>query len=114
MSEPRRELAIPLPVRVERPEGGISTEYAVNLSPGGACLHLECRLAVGARVRLTFDLPPEGPHIEVLAAVVWSSDAAERPSGTRFFETGVRFEELPEAARQKLLAFASQPTDRRR
>ena len=117
-AEPRQDLPIPLPVLLTRPGGACSTEFALNISPGGLCLHLQEPLPVGVEVELAFTLPPAGPPVVTLARVVWSTfDAAEEEDGEeagRLWETGVRFGELDAPVQAALRAFAEQPRDRRR
>lgn len=102
--EPRRDLAVPLPVEIVRRGGVASTEYAVNLSPGGLCLHLPRPLEVGESVALSFVLPGGGPGIEARGRVIWSDPPAQG-ARVRFCETGIRFEGLAEGERRRLLDF---------
>jgi len=113
-SEPRRDLPVPLRVELQRPDGTTTVEYAVNISPGGLCLHLEDTLSEGDRVGLGFTLPPSGPTVSADGRVVWTSwQGAEGDEG-RFCETGVKFGDLEESVAQRLLEYASQPANRRR
>ncbi len=112
--EPRQDLAIPLPVELQRPDGVVVLEYAVNLSPGGLCLHLREPLAVGAELSLRFTLPPSGPRVETRARVIWSEAPQGDAIGGRLHETGLRLGPLPPEAADALAAFAEQPRDRRR
>jgi uncharacterized protein (TIGR02266 family) len=102
--EPRRDLAVPIAVELRRRGGTLGIEYAVNLSPGGLCLHLPSPLAVGEAVELAFELPG-GERIEARGRVIWS-DASQPASGReRFSETGVRFEGLSDADRRRIVQF---------
>jgi hypothetical protein len=111
---------VPLPVELTRRDGRRRTEYAVNLSPGGLCLHLPRPIAVGEVVELAFVLPasasggdPAAPadaaerSIATCGRVIWSEGRSDGAGGgrVRFVETGVRFEGLPEAERLRILAF---------
>jgi len=108
--EPRRQFAVPIPVEILHADGHTEVEYAVNLSPGGLCLHAKVRLPVGERVRVSFSVPPEGCLVESEAQVVWSM-----PQGTgELFETGIHMEHRDVAVYGELHDWASQPTDRRR
>ena len=113
-SEPRRDLPVPLRVDLRRPDGTTTVEYAVNISPGGLCLHLENALAAGDRVHVEFTLPPSGPTVRADASVV--AIKGEEAAGVegRFCETGVEFSGVEESVEQQLFAYASQPVDRRR
>ena len=114
MAEARRDLPVPLAVELTRPGGTRSTEYAVNLSSGGTCLHLEEPLSPGQEVELSFDVPPDGPRVTTRAEVVWTAFDSDKATGSRFYETGLRFHDVEGPAHEALLAFASQPLDRRR
>ena len=39
-AESRRDLPVPVPVELRRPDGTTAVEYAVNVSPRGLCLQL--------------------------------------------------------------------------
>lgn len=79
-------------------------EYATNLSPGGICLHARQRLRVGEEVTVAFVLPGEERRIEARGRVSWCED--DDPSeAARFLETGVRFEVLEEADRERIARF---------
>jgi len=108
--EPRRQFAVPIPVEIRHPDGRTEVEYAVNLSPGGLCLHAKLPLAVGERIRVVFCVPPAGCRVESEAQVVWSM-----PQGTgELFETGIHLEHSDFAVFAELHDWASQPVDRRR
>jgi len=102
--EPRRDLAVPLAVDLRRRGGALATEYALNLSPGGLCLHLPRPIAVGEVVELGFQLPGGG-RIETRGRVIWSDPGAGASGRVRFCETGIRFEGLAEADRSAILRF---------
>jgi len=110
--EPRQDLPIPLPVRLLRDGEEPRTVYAVNVSEGGLCLHLREPLPEGEVVRVEFTLPPDGPHVEAEARVVWSGEGGA--GGTGHSETGVRFETLAAELRDALHDYATQPKHRRR
>jgi hypothetical protein len=113
-SEPRRDLPVPLRVELRRPDGTTTVEYAVNISPGGLCLHLEDTLAEGDRVGVEFTLPPSGPAVRADGRVVWTSWKGAEGDDGRFCETGVEFGDLEESVAQQLFEHASQPANRRR
>ena len=113
-TEPRQDLPIPLPVRLRLPGGELRTEYAVNLSPGGLCLHLADPIPVGTELELAFELPPARLRVQTCAKVVWSGGAGEGDAPGRLHETGICFGELDPELRQRLHRFAEQPRDRRR
>ena len=107
---------MPIPVELTRRNGSRRTEYAVNLSPGGLCLHLPRPIAVGEVVELAFAIPataagaaPDqaGERIVARGRVIWAEGRADGMGGgrVRFTETGVRFEELAEAQRLRILDF---------
>lgn len=110
--DPRRDFSVPIPVRVERADGTETREYAVNISPRGVCLHHGAMLDVGERISVTFDLPPEGTPVRAAGRVVWTNADGEHKGELR--ESGVHLQELSEEVRDRLLAFASQPVNRRR
>jgi hypothetical protein len=119
--EPRRDLAVPIPVELTRRNGSRRTEYAVNLSPGGLCLHLPRPIAVGEVVELAFAIPASaagapadralpdqaGERIVARGRVIWAEGRADGTGGgrVRFTETGVRFEGLAEPHRLRILDF---------
>ena len=102
--EPRRDLAVPLAVELRRRGGAPATEYALNLSPGGLCLHLPRPIAVGETVELHFDLPGGG-RVLARGRVIWSDPSSGASGRVRFSETGIRFEGLAEADRDAILRF---------
>ena len=112
--DPRREFSVPIPVEIRLDGGEPRAEYAVNLSPGGLCLHVREPITVGERIQLVFELPPEGLRVEASGKVVWTSHEGEAGVPSRFFEVGVHLEGLDDEVRERLRHFASQPTLRRR
>jgi c-di-GMP-binding flagellar brake protein YcgR len=111
-SEPRRDLPVPIRVEMRRPDGTTTVEYAVNISPGGVCLHLSRGLSEGDEVRVEFTLPPSGPTVRADASVVWIS-SPEAEEG-HLAEIGLRLSGLEEMVRRQLAEYASQPINRRR
>jgi uncharacterized protein (TIGR02266 family) len=111
-SEPRRDFPLPLRVDLRRPDGTTTVEYAVNISPGGLCLHLEDTLTEGDRVEVEFTLPPAGPTVRAEGRVAWVS-CPEAEEG-RLSEIGVQFGNLEDRVRRELAEYASQPANRRR
>jgi hypothetical protein len=87
-----------------RRDGTRTAEYAVNLSPGGLCLHLPRPIDVGEAVELAFELPPDGLPLRTRGRVVWC-DETGRGARIRFRETGIRFEALGDAERAAILRF---------
>jgi Tfp pilus assembly protein PilZ len=114
VSEPRRDLPVPLRVNLRRPDGTTTVEYAVNISSGGVCLHVKDTLSAGDRVHVEFTLPPSGPTIRADARVEWTSWQGAEGEERRFCETGVQFTGIEESVEQQLFAYARQPVDRRR
>lgn len=104
--EPRHDLAVPLPVDLERRAGGIERAWATNLSPGGLCLHLRAPLPVGEPVRVSLPLPDAGEPIEARGRVTWAESPAPE-AAARFFEVGVRFEVVAEADRRRIQALTA-------
>jgi uncharacterized protein (TIGR02266 family) len=105
----RHDLAVPLPVEVERRSTGVERAWATNLSPGGICLHLRAPLPVGEPVRVCLSLPDGDAPIEARGRVTWSESPAPEAEA-RFFEVGVRFEVVAEADRRRLQALAADVT----
>ena len=102
--EPRRDLAVPIAVEVMRRGAAPAPEYATNLSPGGICLQARLRLHVGDDVTVAFVLPGDERPIEARGRVSWRED--DDPSAAAsFLETGVRFEVLDEADRERITRF---------
>ena len=105
-------------MELTRRDGSRRTEYAVNLSPGGLCLHLPRPIAVGEVVELAFAIPAPsaaelaipGGRIVAHGRVIWAERRAEGAGGgrVRFTETGVRFEGLGEPDRLRILDFVRQ------
>lgn len=112
--EPRRDFAVPVPVRVIRAAHEPRDEYAVNLSPGGMCLHVREPLGEGERVEVSFSLPPDGLVVEARGHVVWSSRHAASAEAPRFWEVGLRLDAMEEQVRAQVASWAGQPIDRRR
>ena len=102
--ETRRDLLVPIAVEVIRRGGEAAHEYATNLSPGGICLHARLRLCVGDDVKVAFVLPGEQVRIEARGRVSWREDDDPRAEAC-FLETGVRFEGLDEADRERIAHF---------
>jgi hypothetical protein len=113
-SEPRRHLPVPLRVDLRRPDGTTAAEYAVNISPGGLCLHVKEALSEGDRIQVEFTLPPAGPTVRGDARVVWTRREGAEGGEGRFCETGVQFVGIEESVQEQLFTYASQPADRRR
>jgi len=116
-AEARRNLAVPLEVRVRLPDGTELRHWAVNLSAGGVCLHASERLASKEGLLLSFALPGisirDAADVEIEgigAHVVWEGDA----DANRFFEIGLSFEGMSREHAELLREWASQPTNRRR
>lgn len=65
-------------------EGNEYASTLMNLSLGGALLHHEGRLPLGATLNLSFEIPTQEHAVEVQAHVRWASDDA----------LGVQFEAL--------------------
>jgi uncharacterized protein (TIGR02266 family) len=108
---PRRDLSVPLPVRVSRDDGQLTTDYAVNVTSGGLCLHTRQPLSVGETLSLAFRLPPDGPEVTCRARVVW---IAPGQVGVQHYEAGVCFDDLDAAVSQRLDDYATHPSDPRR
>lgn len=114
MSEPRRDFPVPVPVEVQPPGEPAREELAVNLSPGGVCLHAREPLREGEAVEVRLDLPPDGPRVEARGRVVWTSRHTAADDAPRFWEVGIRLEALDPEVRARIAAWASQPAHRRR
>lgn len=108
-AEPRRSPPVPQPVTVTRPDGTETTEYVLNLSAGGLCLHVRRPLATGTRVGIALELPDGGARIRAPAWVVWCMREEERAAESRFWEVGLRLEDLVEADRERLGGYVRQP-----
>jgi hypothetical protein len=114
-AEPRRDLPVPVPVELRRPDGTTAVEYAVNVSPRGLCLQLKDPLTEGDRLGVEFTLPPCGPTVRAEGRVVWTSwEKGASGEGGGFHEAGVQLSGVEEEVEQQLSAYASHPTDRRR
>jgi len=111
--DPRRDLSIPLPVRVERADGSARDEYAVNVSASGLCLHAETPLEIGEEIRIALRLPCEGAEIQAAAKVVWTRHRGARPPLPRCWETGLSLVEIADADVARLAWFVSAQVDRR-
>jgi hypothetical protein len=106
-SEPRRDLAVPLPVEVVGRDGQRRVEYAINLSSSGIGLHVPRPLPAGETLALAFTLPDgSGARVEVRGRVAWN-EAVARTERPRFREVGVRFEVLREADRRLVARFVA-------
>jgi uncharacterized protein (TIGR02266 family) len=101
-------------VALTTPQGATTTEYAVNLSAGGACLQVRRPLREGELVHLSFELPLDETAVSVRGRVVWCTREAQRGERGRFCEMGVRFEEVDAGLVERLRSFARQPVNRRR
>lgn len=112
--EPRRELPVPLRVVVRRSDGGRSEEYAVNVSPGGLCLHLRDVLRPGDEIGVAFTLPPNELRVDARARVIWTNAHGGVDDAPRFWETGVQLLDLDGPVREALHRYASEPKGRRR
>jgi uncharacterized protein (TIGR02266 family) len=95
---------VPVAVDVTPRSGAPAREYATNVSPGGLCLHARARLDVGDGVAVAFALPGDDRRIEARGRVTWREDD-DPLAAARFLETGVRFEVLDEADRERILRF---------
>ncbi len=109
MAEPRRDLAVPLPARVETRDGVARCEYVVNLSPSGLGLHAREPIPLGDAVEIGLRLPGDGasaPDLELRARarVIWA-DQPPPGSRARFCELGLRFEALDPTDRGRLLVW---------
>jgi uncharacterized protein (TIGR02266 family) len=100
----RRDLAVPIPVEVRARAVPARVEYATNLSVGGLCLHAREPLPVGEGVAVAFALPGGGPPIEARGRVIWREEAPPT-AAARWLETGIRFEVLADADRERLARF---------
>ncbi|NNL84761.1 MAG: hypothetical protein HKP27_03870 [Myxococcales bacterium] len=109
--EPRYQLAIPIPVRLERADGSASTEYAVNLSAGGMCLHLREPMDPDEKLVLRFRVPGIDVLVATRACVVWSQEVKVDALGGLHIETGLRFEGLDPNTRRQIFEFASRPSE---
>lgn len=103
--ETRRDLAVPIPVELTRRGSAPALEYATNLSPGGICLHARLRLRVGDELAVAFVLPGDDHRIEARGRVTWCEEDAPEAAAS-FLETGVRFEVLDDADRERITNFA--------
>ena len=112
MAENRRDLPVPVKVVLTRPGGERTTEYAVNLSAGGACLQVRDPLRPGDRVGLEFELPSGGGSALIDGIVVWCEE--EHGEHARFCEMGIQFRGVEGAVSQRLARFAAQAADSRR
>jgi hypothetical protein len=112
--EPRRDLPVPVRVDLRRSDGTGAVEYAVNVSPGGVCLHLKEPLFEGETVHLEFTLPPSGPTVSADGRVVWTQWEEGSAGEVGFYETGVQLRGLDAEVARQLTAYASQPINRRR
>ncbi len=109
-AEARRNLAVPMAVRVRLPDSEERREWAVNLSAGGLCLQARERLPVDTTLLVSFEL--ESIRVsDAPSRVVWESADSDTH---RFHETGLHFEALPPETAAAIEAWASQPTRRRR
>jgi hypothetical protein len=112
--EARRDFPVPVPVTLRPARGTARSEYAVNLSGGGVCLHLREPLAEGEAVEVRLTVPPDGLRIEARGVVVWTSRHTAADAGARFWEVGVRFEAMDPGLRADVEGWARRSVDRRR
>jgi hypothetical protein len=115
MAENRRDLPVPVRATLTRPDGTRTTEFAINLSAGGACLQVREPVGAGELVSLTFVLPTGGGPLTLKGHVVWCT--GEEDGGveqTRFRELGIRFEGNPRRELERLAQFTTQAGDSRR
>ena len=111
--DPRRDLSIPLPIRVERADGSTRHEYAVNVSSSGLCLHAQAPLSVGEEVRVAFRLPSDAQEIHAVCKVVWTNGEGDRRARTKCYETGLYLVEVAQCDAERLAWFVSAQVDRR-
>ena len=78
---PRRDLSVPLPVRVTRADGSFRHEYLVNVSETGFCLHMQSPVEIGEQLAIAFRLPSDEQPIEGLCKVVWTTHEGEVQPG---------------------------------
>jgi uncharacterized protein (TIGR02266 family) len=115
MAENRRDLPVPVRVTLTRPCGTRTTEYAINLSAGGACLQVRAPLCAGERVSLALVLPAGGDPLELEGEVVWcTADEEAGVDRTRFREVGIRFQPARQKGLERLVFFTTQGGDSRR
>ena len=111
--EPRRDLSVPLPVKVECPDGSSRHEYAVNVSASGICLHAKAPLTVGDEVRVAFQLPSDPRPIRAVCKVVWTRHDHEPARVARCYETGLCLVEIEACDVERIAWFVSAQVDRR-
>lgn len=111
--DPRRDLSVPLPVRVERTDGTTRHEYAVNLSASGLCLHAKQPLSIGEELRISLRLPADARDIQAVAKVVWTSHQGDELPLPRCYETGLYLLEVAACDAERLAWFVSEQVDRR-
>ena len=115
MAENRRDLPVPVRVTLTRPGGTRTTEYAINLSAGGACLQVREPLGAGERVSLELVLPSGEDSLTLEGEVVWCTEEEEAGvDHTRFQEMGIRFEPKQQRGLERLALFTTQGGDARR
>lgn len=111
--DPRRDLSVPLPVRVDRADGSTRHEYAVNVSASGLCLHAQAPLSIGEEVRIAFRLPSDPRDIQAVAKVVWTGHQGDQHPLPRCYETGLFLVEVAQCDAERLAWFVSNQVDRR-
>jgi len=111
--DPRRDLSVPLPLRVECRDGSERHEYAVNLSASGLCVHGREPFEVGQELRVAFCLPQDRREIRAVCKVVWTQDAEGCDRAPRFFETGLFLVEVASADAERIAWYVSEQVDRR-
>jgi hypothetical protein len=111
--DPRRDLSVPLPIRVERRDGSERDEYAVNLSSSGLCLHAREPLEIGEELRVAFQLPRDRREIRAICKVVWKHEGDVGSCVPRFYETGLFLVEVASADAERIAWYVSEQVDRR-
>jgi len=94
-------------------DGTWRSEYAVNVSVSGLCLHMRSPAAVGEELRIAFCLPSDDREIRAVGKVVWTGHVDEPQTVPRYFETGLFLVEITEADAQRIAWFVSAQVDRR-
>jgi hypothetical protein len=109
----RRDLSVPLPVEVERGDGSVRHEYAVNVSASGLCLHMRSPVTVGEQLRVAFRVPTDEREIRAVCKVVWTSHGGKLHPIPRFFETGLFMLEIARGDAERLARFVNAQVDRK-
>jgi len=87
-----RRVAVQLPVSVSLNEQNTEA-IALDLSIGGLDLLAAKSIPASSSIRVTFDLPDGGAHVESNAEVAWSNDNGQM---------GIRFHDLDSGVREQL------------